>query len=180
MTAEKRRYFRINETIGLSFERLDKGEASEANAGVDIWDLMSEQDEKIENLLSEVSQTSPQIADLIRAVNQKLERIVGQVVMESRMIDRLANRVKEVNISACGVGFVCDEAIDAGARLLMEFQLFPGAVKVQAKGRVVACEELANGFYWRIDFYEIKTAEQELLIQHIVQRQSVQLKARRD
>lgn len=180
MTQEKRRYFRINETVGLSYELLDRNNQTGSRESVDIWDLISDQDESIERLLKDVSKESPKVAALIRAINQKLERIVSQVVMESKLTNRLANRVREVNLSACGAGFLCDENVDVGTALQLELQLFPGSKKVQTKARVVGCDEMADGFYWRVDFFDITAAVQETLIQHIVQRQSAQLKTRRD
>ncbi len=181
MKDEKRRYFRINETIGLSFEVLDADAQSDENdRSLDIWDLMSEQDEKIEKLLVEASEESPKVVALIRAFNQKIERIVGQLVMESRVLDRIANRVKEVNISACGLGFVSDRDLAPGTRMQLELQLFPSNKKVMSKGRVVASDLVENGHYLRIDFFDMKQSAQEILIQHIVQRQSAQLKVQRD
>ncbi len=175
MRSEKRRYFRIDETIGLTYEILDS-KACLTEETVDVLDLMSGQDEKIESLLTEVELESPKVAELIRAFNQKLERVVGQIAMESRMVDRLANRVQEVNISACGIGFVCDDDIDVGAQLRIELQLFPAKKTIVSTGIVVGCEPLKEDYYWRIDFYGMSHDTQELLIQHIVQRQSVQLK----
>lgn len=175
MSSEKRRFFRINETIGLSYEVLDKGGTPSENT-VDVLDLMSEQDEKIEQLLIEVEPESPKVVELIRAMNQKLERIVGQVAVESRMVDKLANKVKEVNISACGIGFVCDESVPVGSQLNLDLQLFPSNKAIKSSGIVVGCEPLGSGFYWRIDFYGMTQGTQELLIQHIVQRQGAQLK----
>lgn len=177
MKHEKRRYFRINETIGLSYELLDSGGSDErGDKRVDIWSLMSEQDEKIEKLLLDVGAESPKIAELIRAFNQKLERVVGQIVMDSRLVDRLANKVKEVNISACGMGFYSDGEITLGSRLKLEIQLFPGERIIHTNGRVIGCDPAESGFFWRIDFFDMTNAAQEQLIQHIVQRQSAQLK----
>lgn len=180
MTKEKRRYFRINDIVGLTYHLLDKGNQQAGDPAADIWDLMSEQDESIERLLLDVGRESPKVAELVRAINQKLERIVSQLVVESKLVGRLASRAREVNISACGAGFVCDERVAEGTALQLELQLYPGTTKVHTKGRVVGCEPLGEGFYWRVDFYNITPAVQEALIQHIVQRQSAQLKERRD
>lgn len=179
MNKEKRRYFRINETVGLTYRRLER-QREHTQPAADIWALISDQDESIERLLQEVGQQSPQVADLIRAMNQKLERVVGQLVMERKLVDSLANRAREVNISACGAGFVCDEQVTPGEQLQIELQLLPSDTLVHTKGRVVGCESTTSGFYWRVDFYEITPAAQEQLIQHVVQRQSAQLKVRRD
>lgn len=175
MTDEKRRYFRINETIGLSYEPIG-GKAAAVEPQRNILDMMSEQDEKIEQLLLEVDEESPKVAALVRAFNQKLERIVSQLVMDNRLVDQIANRVKEVNISACGIGFVSDTSIETGARLSLELELFPNSTVIKTKGLVVACDPVEGGFFWRVDFYDLRQAAQEVLIQHIVQRQSAQLK----
>ncbi len=175
MSQEKRRFFRINETVGLRYEILDQSEQS-AEESVDVLDLVSKQDKLIEALLIEVDQESPKVAALVRAFNQKLERIVGQLVVDSRMVDKLANRVREVNISACGMGFVCDHSISLGTQMQLELQLFPGEIKVRSKGRIVGCEPLEDVFYWRVDFFGMSKVSQEKLIQHVVQRQGAQLK----
>lgn len=180
MSEEKRRYFRINETIGLTYEVLDhKREMAKPDRSTDIWDLMSEQDQKIQKLLIEVEEESPVVAALVAAFNQKLERVVHQLIMESRLLDKVASRVKEVSISACGLGFVADSCIEKGARLRLELQLFPSGAKIHTHGRVVACDAIKNAYYWRVEFFDMRQSEQERLIQHIVQRQSAQLKENR-
>lgn len=180
MTEEKRRYFRIHETIGLYYEILDhKHSDSAPDKSVDIWDLMSEQDEKIQRLLIEVEEESPKVAELIAAFNQKLERVVHQLVMESQLLDRVASRVKEVSISACGLGFMAVAPIAKGTRLRLELQLFPSTQLIHTHGRVVGCEPRKSDFYWRIEFLDMRQSEQERLIQHIVQRQSAQLQDHR-
>lgn len=180
MTTEKRRYFRINDTVGLTYRRLDRRSSKDVNSTSDIWAVMGAQDENIEQLLREVAAESPKVAALVRALNQKLERVVGQLVMESKLVDRLANRAREVNISACGAGFICDEEVPNNTKLQLELQLLPGDIKVHTKARVIACEPHDGEYFWRVEFYDITATVQEVLIQHIVQRQSALLKVRRD
>ncbi len=182
MNQERRRYFRINDTIGLRYELLDAAaeDCALPESPLDVLDLMHDQDEKIERLLNEVGDSSPQVAALVRALNQKLERIVGQLVADSRLVGQLADRAREVNISACGMGFVHELEIPVGTRLSLELELAPSQFAVQTKGIVVSVEPHEQGFYWRIDFYDMANAHQERLIQHIVQRQSLQLKRLRD
>src|SRR5690606_23331446 len=104
---EKRRYFRINETIGLSYEFIEREPAKKKKdvLPVAVLDMVSKQDKKIESLLNELAQEQPRVAELVHLMNQKLERIVNQLVLDSGLVGRIANRVKEVNISACGIGF---------------------------------------------------------------------------
>lgn len=177
MNQERRRYFRINDRLALGFQTVDASEDDNAlPVGLDVLDLMSVQDEKIEHLLQEVAEESPKVAALIRAMNQKLERVVAQLVTDARMVDRLARRVKEVSLSACGLGFVCDSDVEIGTRLNIELELEQDKSIIKTKGYVVAVEPCDDGYYWRVSFFDMAPAHQERLIQHVVQRQSVQLK----
>lgn len=176
MTQERRRYFRINDTLALGYELLDEAEDDADTKSIDVLDLMSAQDAQIEQLLLQVADQSPAVAALVRALNQKLERVVAQLVADSRMVDQLAKRVKEVSISACGIGFVADREVPEGSRVALELVLEPDQFVIKTKGFVVAVDAYERGFYWRVNFYDMPASHQERLIQHIVQRQSVQLK----
>ncbi|MFT5082288.1 MAG: hypothetical protein ACI9Y1_000312 [Lentisphaeria bacterium] len=182
MSDERRRYFRIDKTIGISYHVLEGEDVSNKpqQRVTDVLDLVSKQDKQIEKLLLEVADENPKVSALVALLNQKLERIVSQLVLESHLIGRIAHRVREANISACGVAFENDEAITVGARLKMELTLYPTEKQVIAMGIVVGCDQ--NGtdcWYWRIDFFGMSDPSQEKLIQHIVQAQSQQLKAKR-
>ncbi len=180
MQQERRRYFRINETIGISYHVLegdDRDAHSHSGALSDVLDLVSKQDMHIEKLLLEIADEHPKVAELVTVFNQKLERIVNQLVMESHLVGRIAHRVKEANISACGVAFDNDEPISEGARVRLELTLYPSEKRLMTNGIVIACDSVGGDkWYWRIDFYGMSEPSQEALIQHVVQCQSLQLK----
>lgn len=181
MEQERRRFFRINDTLGISYHLLENKNSKKesAKARTDVLDLVSEQDRQIEKLLLELEDESPKVAQLISVFNQKLERIVQQMVLESRLVGRIAHRVKEANISACGIAFENDEQIDVGAMLNLELTFYPSEKNLQTKAMVVGCDALENGYYWRIDFCGMDERKQEVLIQHMVKAQSHQLMKRR-
>ena len=181
---ERRRYFRIDETVGIAYHVVE-GDVSQndkvSKQAPDILDLVSKQDRQIEKLLVEISEENPKVAELVTVFNQKLERIVSQMVMESHLVGRIAHKIREANISACGIAFDNDEEVSLGARLRLELTLYPSEEHVIMGGIVVACDKIRgkNKWYWRIDFYDMSDSVQERLIQHIVQCQSQQLKAKR-
>ena len=181
MTDERRRYFRINETLGIAYHITEGDHEFEPkNADTDILAQVSRQDKKIEKLLLEVGDSHPKIAELITVFNQKLERIVNQLVIESNLVGRIAHRIKEANISACGVAFENNESVPEGARLKMELTLYPSDKKLIVNGMVVGCDELSDdAWYWRIDFFGMNEDTQETLIQHVVKSQGLQLKRSR-
>ncbi len=179
---ERRRYFRINETVGIAYQLLDTEKEDHPLGNMpDVLELVSKQDKQIERLLLEVEEEHPKVAELITVFNQKLERVVSQLMLESQLVDRIAQRVKEANISACGIAFSTDEAIDLGACLTLELTLYPSDKAIQTKAIVVGCEPAPEGdlWFWRLDFFNMSEKAQETLIQHIVQRQSQQIKDRK-
>lgn len=180
MREERRRYFRINETIGISYHVLDgemESPDSTGNGIPNILELVSKQDQQIEKLLLEIADEHPKVAKLVTVFNQKLERVVNQLVLESHLVGRIAYHVKEANISACGIAFANDEKVSEGARLKLELTLYPSEKKIITNGIVVTCEAFGSDeWFWRIDFYGMSEQAQESLIQHVVQCQSLQLK----
>lgn len=171
---EKRRYFRINEKVGLAFEWLDAKDV-ETDAALQL----REDDVKIKNLLAVLGKESPKVAELCAALNDKLDSIIRRLDLESETLTRVVSRIREINISACGLGFVSDQPAQVGRHMRCELELTPVGKTIITRGVLVACDTLAGGFYWRVDFYGMSRASQEQLIQHIVQRQSAQLKNRR-
>ncbi len=181
MTNERRRFFRITDRLGITYKVIPADTHTNGNTlpGVDIFDLLTETDAKINRLLLEVAEESPKVAALVSAFNQKLERITNQMMLETRLVERIAHRVQEVNISACGLAFSHDEPLPAGTLLALELHLLPKPDRVVAQGILVDCRPLEDGsFYWRIDFADISPPQQELLIQHMLQRQRQLLRER--
>lgn len=183
MTDERRRYFRINETVGISYQRIDSsGTQGKKEEGLaDDSMRIFEQDDQIENLINELKGDNPLIAQLAVLLNRKIDRIADQQALRNDLLNRIAHRVKEVNISACGMAFLNDEPINEGERLRLELKLFPAEAKVQTLARIVTCDwdEASRQYYWRMDFYSMSAHSQETLIQHIVRSQSAQLKGTR-
>ncbi|TVZ40134.1 PilZ domain-containing protein [Alteromonadaceae bacterium 2753L.S.0a.02] len=191
MLDERRRYFRINERVGIAYQMLSTGSAlsgdgpeasflvRESNSKfAGILNEIEALDEAIEHELGELTESHPAVVKLVSLFNQKLERVISHIVLDNQLISRLARRLKEANISACGIAFVNDETVDVGTSLKMELTLYPDEQTLLTRGRVVACEpELEGaGYYWRVDFFGMEKADQETLIQHVVRSQSQQLK----
>jgi len=179
MTNERRRYFRIDEKIGLHLEVVEKETVSEAlQEERDAQaELMSAQDQNIIQLLDKLGETQPDVAELISLINQKLERALGQIARDSSLVNRIAYRVREVNISACGMAFLSDQASEKGSRLNIELELLPSERKIHTQGILVDIDDIdGEQYYWRVDFFSMSKDDEEILIQHIVKRQSAQLK----
>jgi len=181
---ERRRYFRIDDTVGLSIKVLDGDEQKSEPAGLapNTLQLIGQDDAQIKRLIEQLESENETLADLGRLLNRKMDRLTGLLAMESSLIERIAHRVQQVNISACGLAFSHEDPIAEGSRIQLELTLFPKEVKIVCEGIVVSCElttDESRQYYCRVDFYGLSDEKQEKLIQHIVQSQSMQLKSRR-
>ena len=120
-------------------------------------------------------------------INKKLNFIIQHVDVDSELIHKIAYTVKAVNISACGMAFESEESFEKGQILQLDIQLHPSELHIIALANVVDCssqassdqQELDSTYFVRLDFTEMNNHDQELLIQHIVKRQSLLLKQQR-
>jgi len=174
---ERRRFFRITDTLGVAWRTLTEEELADSdtflNRPVDVYSMLGSLENKIAHKMGQFRIKDPQMAELIDLLNQKLNCITNQMEAESVLVQKLAHRMQEVNISACGVGFLLDEQLAIGQTLLLDLALRPSNVHVTCYGKVVGCDAASEGegFYVRLDFCDLDEADQEMLIQHIVKRQ---------
>lgn len=182
---ERRRYFRINETIGISYEIIDReynDPLRTSDYAPDLLARVSQQDTHIQMLLSELSNTHPQISTLAHLLNQKLERLARCMSLDGDLVTRIASKVREVNLSACGIAFNNTEYLAQNTRIRLELTLFPSNEILTISGLVIDSDKITDNdlYYCRVDFYGVSSSAQERLIQYIVQSQGAQLKALRD
>ncbi len=194
---ERRRFFRIQESVGLSYRVLSEGEAAalatalrDGGGGIDY---AANFDNRIRSLLGALRVQSEVAAELLELINRKLNLVISQLSLDAEAIQQLAFDMRQVSISACGLGCEVEQPLPAGAPVRLDLLLEPGDLRVTVLARVVACETLEAEakvdpealepparWFLRLDFEVINTHDQELLIQHVVRRQSSQLRQRRD
>ncbi|UTW45223.1 PilZ domain-containing protein [bacterium SCSIO 12696] len=174
---ERRRYFRINDTIGLSYSLLDNSEESTdaQDVGITAAHVLAKIDGEMNTLVNALWRENPTAAKILGLLNRKIEVLTDEVVGDEREVIEGQQRETQVNISGCGIAFNCDERMQSGQLLRLFITLKPSNVHLTINGQVVACESNADQqefpFHLRISFTEEETAAQEALIQHIVQRQ---------
>lgn len=191
---ERRRFFRITDTLGVAYRVLaeDDLEVSagmmEEHASADPGTLIEAVDKTIQALLPQVRLKQPAVAQVLEALDKKLNYLFNQLAMDTRLVERIAHKVHEVNISACGMALVVDEPLVPDTMLALDLLLKPTNVHIHTRGQVVSCklagkeiaEAMQGTHYVRMEFRGMGLADQELLIQHIVQRQSLLIRADRD
>ena len=185
MTTERRRYFRIDDTMGLAYTLLGP---EEARAFVDRLgengpgtDYIANFDNRIEALLEAAKAETPVVAELVELLHRKLNFVIRQLDIDADLMRRVAYQLRQVNVSACGMAFSCEEPLPVDQALQLDLLLQPGDVHIPILARVIACDPDAEEpcHFVRLDFEQIRPRDQELLIQHIVRRQSTLLRGSR-
>ena len=179
--AERRRFFRINDRVGVAYRVLTDEEARSRTehdtAPVDTLSLLSRYEHTITQLLPTVQSDS--MRELFSTLNHKINCIIAQLELDSQLVRDLAHKVREVNISACGMAFVADEPVAKDKILSLDMVLKPEGRQITAYGQVLDCTAVADGHYLRINFVGLGPQDQEGLIQHIVKRQGMLLREKR-
>ena len=186
MNDERRRFFRITDTVGVAYRILSPDEVDSRSNGVDspstTYSLLSNYDSVIDNLLQQIHGQYPLVEEALATLNKKINCVINQLELDNQLVQRLAHRVQEVNISACGMGFVADQTIAVGQTLNLDIALQPENEHVFTFATVVSSEPLndSDECYVRVNFHGLRPEDQETLIQHIVKRQSVVLRHMRE
>lgn len=184
---DRRRYFRINDWVDLSYSVIGKQE-TEFYADADNVQLSSAQildaiDKELSSAHNVLWQSNPQAANVIGLVNKKLDFIVTELGLDYLQGSSLKHEKTEVSLSACGMAFECDEHFDTGQMLVLNLLLKPVNSKLKLRGCVIACERVEadsnKSYVLRLDFVGMDTSMREELIQHVVRRQSMQLSEQR-
>lgn len=188
MSDERRRYFRIDESMGVAYRVLGVEEAKvfaeQTRDQGHLVDFAANFDNRIQTLLDTCKIESPVAAELAGLINKKLNFVIHQLDIDAELMQKVAYTLRQVNVSACGLACHIDEPLKKGAVLQMDLVLNPGELHIVIMAKVIACEamhqqEQEPDYFLRVEFEEIHHGDQELLIQHIVKQQSLQLKKKR-
>lgn len=187
--ADRRSYFRIDDTVRLSIRRVP---AEELEVLVDRLDhdlagnftVMSSLAAITAQMtvgLRRIENRDPDLAAYLRAIDHKIE-VIGRAFIAQEP-ELIAQKAVPVNLSAGGMCAAVDEPYEPGAGLEIRMLLFPSFTGLMIYGTVVECTPQPAGesdsghpYLARIAFSHIREQDRELLIRHLLRRQSAQLR----
>lgn len=181
-TDEKRSYYRINDSVGLKYSRLESSEDNAvfaaSAAATPLTAELTAIDRELNQLTNSLWSESPLLAQALGLLNRKLTLFGAHALPQEHLTPMNQYREMLVSISGSGMGFNAGEQFEPGVRLGLMLALKPSNIGLSLTGVVTACEPLresADQGYWvRVNFEPGNEAAQEQLIQHIVQRQCAQ------
>ncbi len=175
---ERRDYFRINDTIGLSYSVIDDSSENSAKGTegkkIELDSVLTEIDAKFNQAANTVWQENPAVAEALGLLNRKIS-IVAARTPQAADSEAAPHQEHLANISGCGMAFHCVDPLAVGTRLNVSVVIKPSNIDVNFIATVIACEPSpespAGNYLMRIEIDEESHSAKEQLIQHVVQKQ---------
>jgi len=184
---ERRRYFRVTDLVGLSYRFLSEGERELALASqpTSLNNLLVQIEDDINMNLQALKQANPDLHKLMDLYNQKINLAFGHGLADKDQAAGHSVRACQVSISACGIAFPCSEPTNLNQSIALDLTLFPNNLRLQLLASVISCdshEDVAStdSYIIRADFERLTESDEELLVQHVIKRQALQLKDQRE
>ncbi|OCC15473.1 hypothetical protein DBT_1220 [Dissulfuribacter thermophilus] len=118
------------------------------------------------------------LAKALEVIDTKLNLIIN--LLNIRMRKNFPEEQVLVDMSASGIAFTSKEEIKKGQILQLDIGLLPEQYFFRCFGRVVRTEKIQDGYKIGIKFIWITETDRERLIEHIFQKQVLQLRLRRE
>lgn len=184
---ERRAYFRILDNIGLRVSYHNT--ASSPEAPIKLYQQLPSEfhtlnqlrqlNEDLQPLLAQLQQTDPLYSEITRHLNHKID-LLGQLCMSQRLRKKFP--IQSVSLSAGGLAFQYYQSIAAGQLLQLEIVLYSMLTAICCVARVIDCEPQHNSethYKIRVEYVDIDEQDRDLLVKHILQAESEQLRDKR-
>ena len=188
---DRRQFFRIDDTVSLSYQkvpladlpvRLEQMEhAQESN--FTVVSSVAAITQKMAGVLHKIEARSSDIAAYLRSIDRKIELVARAFLAQNSDISEQPARA--VNMSATGMAFDASETMEVGDMLELKILLMPSFTGILIYAEVVGCDQLESAesdlpYLLRVNFTHMRESDQDILISHVIQRQSVELRKRRE
>ena len=188
---ERRQFFRIEDSVNLGYQPVDpadlQGKLESLNSGLDdefmVMSSLAAISQQMMGVMRRIETAQPDVADYLRALDRKVD-LLGRVFL-FQFSDLSEQPARAVNLSASGMAFFTSEPVDTGAILELRLLLLPSYTGLLIYADVVACdrEETADGdpgYHVRVNFSRLRECDRDVLVRHILQRQSRMLQRQRE
>ncbi len=183
MTAERRRYYRIDEELDLFYQAIGASELDDRLE--DFWSnehafsIRNNYNFQIEQHIADrhkIENTMPELARYLKVLEEQIERLTDKLIGDEN--DESMTR-KKVSLSAQGIAFNDDGAPPDGELIELRLKLLPSGLRLVIIARVILVETESDqgcgGNRISLDFEHLHEADREILIKHIHGKQMEKL-----
>lgn len=184
---EKRRFYRIDDSVSLSYKGISDADLDEAIASSKVdsgrrqkqLSSLAELDARINALLLDIDDQLPEVATVLKLLNRKIH-IVGQMsdsTESSAKEDVIPRPTHKISLSASGVSFHAPSSVRVHDCLELSLTLFPEYYFIKAFGRVVSCRDALPSSpdfnkLVAVDFVYLDDDDQDYIMSHVLKKQS--------
>jgi hypothetical protein len=185
---DRREYFRVNDAIRLNISLVPE-ELTDS-----LWELLEQKvaggfavmsslsgiSAEMAISMRRIESNDPDIAAYLKALDRKID-MLGRafIVQEHELMDEPAH---PVSLSAGGMGVLVNDEYRPGQILEIKMLLFPSLTGVVMYAAVVECTPLGEEeredyrYRLRLEFTHLREQDRDLLIRHVLRRQSNELR----
>lgn len=188
---DRRRYFRIDDSISLSYQVIDPAELQERMARLEselesdftVMSSLASISQQMTGILHKIEAAQPDIASYLKALDRKVD-VLGRAFLLQNS-DIAEQPTNHVNLSASGVAFQTAESLEVGSQLELKLLLFPSFTGVLTFAEVVGCEPLSESdehftHSVRVNFNHLREADRDVIIRHVIRKQGDLLRQQRE
>jgi hypothetical protein len=186
---DRRGFFRIDDEVSLFYKKIDEKQVVEphhvsenilTSCSLSTALEMVSQDSAL--LLHRLEKNQPEVADYLRLLDTKIDLIAQAVMMQGFQVKE--NDTRNVNVSATGIAFNCEEALKTGDYLEIKMMLISSMAVIVTYGKVVYCKNGQSNdsqypYFVGVDFLNMKDEDREMLIKYVVKKQLQQIRDRK-
>jgi hypothetical protein len=177
---ERRGFFRINDDVVLTYHSLnreayEKLENKASNNAVNSFNLKARfaaLDQSLRPVMSRLRQHSEDLARCISAMDEKLEMLAEVLFHRDNDVESLPSQ--EVSLSAGGLSFHVQKALEPESILQVRMLLMPSGIGIEAYARVVYCRRVKEYEVGRfpykvgVEFQHLREEDSDLIIRHVL------------
>lgn len=186
---ERRRFFRIQDLVHLTYRVISESELTERTALLEkglteqfmVMSSLAAITTEMTATLRKIEVANPDVAEYLRAVDRKID-LLGQALMLDEM-SVSEDRAAAVSLSASGIAFEVEKPLPEGEPVEVKLMLMPSCAGVLAYGTVITNDKVSvdgeTVTQARIDFTHLRDEDRDLLIKHVIRKQGDMLRERR-
>jgi Flp pilus assembly secretin CpaC len=186
---ERRRFFRIEDLIHLTFRQIDETELAYKVDLLDkglveqfmITSSLAAMTADMAATLRKIEVADPDVASYLKSLDRKIE-MVGRAFMVDE-VNAQGHKAAPVNLSASGIAFQTETPLHIGSNIEIKMMLMPSSAGIMTYGKVIGNDRVedAGGVHnqARVDFTHLREEDRDLLIRHVIRKQGDMLRERR-
>ena len=190
MTTERRRYYRIEDRALIKYRVISDGMLDDERRFIFLNELKVENvraalmgiDIRLLEVIDALQQKNRLVAEALDLINRKLMLIERVVALEGgpASSEHSEHELSWVSLSAGGLALTAETPLALNACLAIDMILLPSNHPMRIVGRVIDCRsDDDGGFSIAIEFEDIRDEDREVLVQHVLRKQSAVLREQR-